>query len=112
MISDADILAGLTKEQRWYIDRAAEEAATRAVDKMSGQLARRPFPQCDDIADVETVVFGASERGVIGLDQQVKANTDAIAAMRKLGWVIISATVSAIALGIVELIIELSIHVH
>jgi hypothetical protein len=111
-MSDEERLAGLTKEQRWYIDRAAEEAATRAVDKFSQQLTKRPFPLCSDIEDVKAAVFGSTERGIVGLDAQTKANVDAIASMRRLGWLLLTATVSAIALGAVELAIEIAVHIH
>ena len=59
---------------------------------------------------LETSVFGRREKGIVGLDEQVAENAAAIGTLRKLGWILIGAVASATAIGIADLLINLSLH--
>ena len=98
-------LFGLTPEARYYIYQAAKAV----VDELRKENC--PFP-CPRMEAVETAVFGRTETGVVGLDMQVRENTASLASLRRLGWVLLGACVSALALGVVEIVVALLTHPH
>ena len=71
----ADEMFGLTPEARYYIDTAAEKAATAAVRKFIGQPC--PF-ECKDVGELKDALYGpegSRDGGVKGrtitLEEQV-----------------------------------------
>ena len=89
------------------MERAAESGAQRAVDRYMKTSCEAHLRRTRAL---ETVVFGSSETNVIGLDQQIRENAAAIASLKKFGWLLLGATVSALALGVVEIAVALLTH--
>lgn len=64
-MSEPEPTFGLSPEARYYIDQAAESAATKAVEKLtSGDC---PF-HCEDISGVKATLYGANGRSGITRD--------------------------------------------
>jgi len=89
------------------MERAAEMGAQKAVDRyMRGACEQH----MERTTKLETVVFGSSETGVVGLDQQIHENAAAISSLKKFGWLLLGAAISALALGLVEIVVALITH--
>lgn len=52
---------GLTPEARYFIEQAAERAATKAVEKLTAGDC--PF-RCDQLADVKATLYGDGHPGI------------------------------------------------
>jgi hypothetical protein len=79
---------GFTPEQSYILDVVAERAARRVVAELKSDGC--PF-ECKDMEAVKTVVFGSTEKNIVGLDQQVANNSGTIKQIRRVTWIAVSA---------------------
>ena len=84
-MSERDLF-DLTDEQRFYIDTAAGQAAKAAVAEYARQECNRSCPRMDN---VETVVFGSSERKIVGVDDRVRQLERFEARVARLTWLVV-----------------------
>lgn len=88
-----DPIPGFTKEQSWAMNVVAEHAADRAIAK----LQKGPCPvECTSMDAVQTVVFGRTERGISGLDSRVADLERAMANLKRVTWVAVSALIASV----------------
>ena len=85
-----DPIPGFTPEQSWALRTVARQAAQETV----AELATRSCPAaCEDMAAVKATLFGATERGIVGIDARMDTAEGTLATIRRLTWLVVGAVV-------------------
>lgn len=98
-MSESQPTFGLSPEARYYIEQAAEAAASRAVEKMTAGDC--PF-HCDDITGVKATLYGAN--GKSGLTCDVAHLEEQVSGLVWWNRATIVAALSAVAAVIASLL--------
>ena len=105
-MSDETAIPEFSATQKWVIEVVAEKAADKAVEKFF--INGCPMP-CRRVEDVETVVFGRTEKGIVGLDQRMASVERAVSIgdyRVKLMW----AGIGVVAFYVAQLLEHLTEH--
>jgi hypothetical protein len=87
-----DSIPGFTDEQAWALRTVAKQAAQETV----AALESKPCGfDCQDMADVKTTLFGASEKGIVGLDERTRAVERSLGYAAKALWIALAAFIVA-----------------
>lgn len=85
-------IPGFTDEQAWALRTVAKEAAQETVAALS---AKPCGFACQDMADVKVVVFGATEKNVVGLDERMRAVERSLGYAARAFWIAVAAFIVA-----------------
>jgi hypothetical protein len=99
-------------EYELLMSRMSEAAENGAKKAIADHLQHACDEHKERTRKLEVVLLGDRELEVVGVVQQTDDNAKAIASMRRLGWVLLGSTVSAVALAVTQTIVELLRHVH
>jgi hypothetical protein len=77
-------------EYALFLATIRDEARTGVEEALQRDCVR----VCPRIEAVESVVFGASERGVIGLDDRMRAVEGAVTTLRRVTWLAVGALIT------------------
>lgn len=102
---DASI-PGFTAEQKWVIEQVADAAAERAIAKLRENGC--PVSGCSERGELQAVVFGRAEAGIVGLDERVATLERTNATLRRVTWMAVSGVVLGV-IGLVFALVQLAI---
>lgn len=71
-MTDNGTMPGFTPEQEWALKQVVKEGVREGVaDALKDPRCPRP---CEDVDALQSVVFGRTEKGIVGLDQRTDRN--------------------------------------
>jgi len=104
MADMVELIPGFTPEQSWAMQRVAEQAARNVWKAICEEDCRLP---CKRMEDVHGVVFGHSERGIVGLGQRMDEAERTLSNIRRLTWIALTALFSSVG-GWLFLLIQIA----
>ena len=94
-------LFGLTVEARYYIDTAAEKAATKAAEETVAKLAERPCGfDCEDMAGVRATVYGNGADGLKTRVTRLEEQLEDVVWMKRASLVAVFGAVGSLIVSI------------